>query len=210
MVDKSDKQYRLMELLEKELSKDPFEQFENWYSEAKDSDFPYPNSFVLSTSDREGNISSRVVLLKGHDMNGFKFYTNENSRKGKDLTENKKASICFWWDRLERQVRINGTVSVLSDSESDDYFRTRPRGSQIGAWASDQSEVIKDRSVLDNSYSNFNNKYKESEIPRPPYWRGFMLNPGSFEFWQGRDNRLHDRFLYTKKDNIWKIQRLAP
>ena len=210
MVDNIDKQYRLMELLEKDLSEDPFKQFETWYEEAKDSDFPYPNAFVLSTSDGKGAISSRVVLLKGFDDKGFKFYTNEKSKKGKDLSENSKASICFFWDRLERQVRLEGTVTTLSDNEADEYFETRPRGSQIGAWASDQSTVIKDRSTLDDNYKELEKKYENTEIPRPNYWKGYILSPVTFEFWQGRDNRLHDRFLYTVKNNDWLIERLAP
>ena len=210
MTGNKDKQYRLMELTESDLSSDPFEQFKNWYSETELSDFPFPNAFILSTSDNEGKISSRVVLLKGYDNNGFKFYTNERSRKGKDLKRNKNASICFWWDRLERQVRIEGIVSTLSDSESDDYFKSRPRGSQLGAWASEQSEVIIDRSVLDNAYKEYDEKYNNTDIPRPESWKGYILKPQTFEFWQGRDNRLHDRFLYTNENNSWNIKRLAP
>ncbi len=204
------KQFKLMELIEKDLSKDPFKQFEIWYAEAKNSNFPYPHSFILSTSDSEGCISSRVLLLKEFNSNGFKFYTNENSRKGKDLVVNHHASICFWWDRLERQVRIDGVVSVLSKVETDQYFSSRPRGSQLGAWASDQSAKITDRSVLENNYIKYEKMYENQDIPRPDYWKGYILSPVSFEFWQGRDNRLHDRFLYTVKNNGWEINRLAP
>ena len=210
MSNKEDKQYKLMELIEKDLSKDPFQQFNAWYMEASKSDFPFPNSFILSTSDSEGYISSRVLLLKEFNSNGFKFYTNENSRKGKDLVVNKNASICFWWDRMERQVRINGFVSVLSKVEIDQYFSSRPRGSQLGAWASDQSAKITDRSVLENNYIKYEKMYENQDIPRPDYWKGYILSPVNFEFWQGRDNRLHDRFLYTVKNNGWEINRLAP
>ncbi len=210
MTSKEDKQFKLMELIKKDLKKDPFEQFDLWFKEAVNTDFPFPNSFVLSTSDSEGNISSRVLLLKEIKDKGFKFYTNENSQKGKDLVINKYASICFWWDRLERQVRINGQVSVLSNDESDEYFKTRPRGSQLGAWASEQSTVIADRSVLEENYLKYENKFKNKEIPRPDYWKGYILLPSTFEFWQGRDNRLHDRFLYTVNGNGWAISRLAP
>lgn len=210
MTSKEDKQFKLMELIKKDLKKDPFEQFDLWFKEAVNTDFPFPNSFVLSTSDSEGKISSRVLLLKEINDKGFKFYTNENSRKGKDLVNNNYASICFWWDRLERQVRINGQVSVLSNDESDEYFKTRPRGSQLGAWASEQSTVIADRSVLEENYLKYENKFKNKEIPRPDYWKGYILLPSTFEFWQGRDNRLHDRFLYTVNGNGWAISRLAP
>ena len=210
MANKKDKQYRLMELTEADLHTDPIEQFAIWYKEAGESGFPFPNSFILSTSDKKGHISSRVLLLKEFNKNGFKFYTNESSKKGKELNANNNASICFWWDRLERQVRIEGTVSGLSNSESDKYFKTRPRGSQLGAWASDQSSVIKDRSVLDKAYKEFDKKYENKDIPRPQFWKGYLLSPLCIEFWQGRENRLHDRFLYTRNDSIWNIERLAP
>ena len=210
MKDKQDRQYNLMELLEKDLDKDPFNQFDSWYQVVKNTDFPYPNSFILSTSDSDGVVSSRVLLLKEFDKRGFKFYTNENSKKGKDFISNNNASICFWWDRLERQVRIEGIVSELSKEESEEYFSTRPRGSQLGAWASDQSEIISSRSVLEDKYSKYEKLYENKEIPKPDYWKGYLLSPTSFEFWQGRDNRLHDRFLYTVHNNAWKISRLSP
>jgi len=210
MGNKKDMQFKLMELIQKDLFKDPFEQFSVWFKEASKSDFPFPNSFILSTSDNKGFISSRVLLLKEFNKSGFKFYTNENSQKGKNLVENKNASICFWWDRLERQVRINGKVSVLSKDEANKYFSSRPRGSQLGAWTSDQSAELTDRSVLDENYLKYEKKFKNKEIPRPDYWKGYILSPVSFEFWQGRDNRLHDRFLYEIQNSIWKISRLAP
>jgi pyridoxamine 5'-phosphate oxidase len=210
MTSKEDRQYKLMELLEKDLSRDPFEQFGAWYMEVSNSDFPFPNSFILSTSDNDGIISSRVLLLKEFNKKGFKFYTNKNSRKGKELIINNNASICFWWDRLERQVRIEGLVSGLSKKESENYFNTRPRGSQLGAWASDQSSIISDRTILEDNYLKYEKLYQNKKIPKPDFWKGYILTPSSFEFWQGRDNRLHDRFLYTVRDNVWVISRLAP
>ncbi len=205
-----DKQFKLMQLSEDDLIADPIKQFDLWYKDAIRSDVPFPNSFVLSTSGKNNVISSRVLLLKDHSSEGFKFYTNENSRKGKDLTDNNNASICFWWDRLERQVRISGPVKILSSKESDEYFNSRPRGSQLGAWASDQSEEISSRKVLEDSYKKYDLKYKNKIIPRPEYWKGYILVPINIEFWQGRDNRLHDRFLYSLVNKKWRISRLAP
>lgn len=205
-----DKQFKLMQLSEDDLIADPIKQFDLWYKDAIRSDVPFPNSFVLSTSSKKNVISSRVLLLKDHSSEGFKFYTNENSRKGKDLTDNNNASICFWWDRLERQVRISGTVEILSSKESDEYFNSRPRGSQLGAWASDQSEEISSRKILEDSYKKYDLKYEKKIIPRPEYWKGYILVPINIEFWQGRDNRLHDRFLYSLVNKKWRISRLAP
>jgi len=210
MTNKESKQYKLMELNVKDLKRDPFEQFSTWYQDTSNADFPFPNAFILSTSDGKGVVSSRVLLLKEFDKNGFKFYTNENSRKGKELSNNNIASICFWWDRLERQVRIEGLVSELSKKESEDYFSTRPRGSQLGAWVSNQSSIILDRSILENNYLKYEKLFKNKDIPKPDFWMGYILAPKSFEFWQGRENRLHDRFLYTVQDNVWVISRLAP
>ena len=210
MTDKTDKQYKLMELRKADIHEDPFAQFGIWYEETRQTGFPFPNSFIFSTSDKNGINSSRVLLLKDFDKSGFKFYTNENSRKGLDLKDNSNASICFWWDRLERQVRIEGNVSELSDSESDEYFSTRPSGSQLGAWASEQSEVIPDRETLDNNFEKYEKKFENKDIPRPEYWKGYILQPDMFEFWQGRLNRLHDRLRYIKHNSSWKIERLAP
>ena len=201
MIEDTDKQYKLMNLKKSDLHKDPIVQFKKWYEKVLQTILPFPNAFILSTSDKNGLPSSRVLLLKDIDESGFKFYTNENSRKGVDLKENPNASICFWWDKLERQVRISGKVTQLNDKETDEYFATRPRESQLSAWASDQSMVIESRIILENNYKKYENKFKNTEIPRPEYWKGYQLRPNVFEFWQGRENRLHDRFRYIKKIN---------
>jgi len=210
MIEDTDKQYKLMNLKKSDLHKDPIVQFKKWYEKVLQTILPFPNAFILSTSDKNGLPSSRVLLLKDIDESGFKFYTNENSRKGVDLKENPNASICFWWDKLERQVRISGKVTQLNDKETDEYFATRPRESQLSAWASDQSMVIESRIILENNYKKYENKFKNTEIPRPEYWKGYQLRPNVFEFWQGRENRLHDRFRYIKKNKLWSIERLAP
>lgn len=210
MIEDTDKQYKLMNLKKSDLHKDPIVQFKKWYEKVLQTILPFPNAFILSTSDKNGLPSSRVLLLKDIDESGFKFYTNENSRKGVDLKENPNASICFWWDKLERQVRISGKVTQLNDKETDEYFATRPRESQLSAWASDQSMVIEGRIILENNYKKYENKFKNTEIPRPEYWKGYQLRPNVFEFWQGRENRLHDRFRYIKKNKLWAIERLAP
>ena len=206
----NDKQYELMELRKKSLNKDPFQQFDSWYDSAMNSGIKYPEAFVLSTTTAEGKSSSRVLLYKGRNEEGFKFYTNINSMKGKELKNNKNASMCFWWNELERQIRIRGFAELLNDDEINDYFKSRPRGSQLGAWASDQSSVIENREVLDNKYAYYEEKYSGSERPRPEYWKGYILIAKEFEFWQGRKNRLHDRFLYRLENNNWIIERLAP
>ena len=203
MIEDTDKQYKLMNLKKSDLHKDPIVQFKKWYEKVLQTILPFPNAFILSTSDKNGLPSSRVLLLKDIDESGFKFYTNENSRKGVDLKENPNASICFWWDKLERQVRISGKVTQLNDKETDEYFATRPRESQLSAWASDQSMVIESRIILENNYKKYENKFKNTEIPRPEYWKGYQLRPNVFEFWQGRENRLHDRFRYIKKNKLW-------
>ncbi len=206
-----DKQFGLYELLESDVEKSPIAQFDIWFKAACETDIIHPNAFALSTSTKEGIPSSRMLLLKDFDEEGFVFYSNCESKKGGELTENNHSAICFWWGKLERQVRIQGTVTRVADQEADEYFHTRPRGSQIGAWASAQSTVIPDRKVLDLKYSEIEEKYKDMEIPRPPYWIGYRLSPLSIEFWQGRLNRLHDRLRYTKSgDGDWVIERLAP
>jgi len=210
MTEDTDKQYKLMNLKKSDLHKDPIVQFQKWYKRVLQTKILFPNAFILSTSDKNGLPSSRVLLLKDLDDNGFKFYTNEYSRKGIDLKENPNASICFWWDKLERQVRIDGKVTLLKDKESDEYFATRPRESQLGAWASDQSTIIESRKIIEKNYKKYDKKFANTKIPRPDYWKGYKLRPNVFEFWQGRVNRLHDRFRYVKKNNLWSIERLAP
>lgn len=204
------KQYELMELKREDLDPDPFKQFDLWYSESIRSEIKYPNAFVLSTSTISGTPSSRVLLYKGRNERGFRFYTNVGSKKGQDLKNNKKASMCFWWDEIEKQVRIEGAVDNLSDEESDDYFQTRPRGSQLGAWASDQSNVIGSREELDSLYKHYENEFAGIDVPRPDHWRGYIVIPEEFEFWQGGKDRLHDRFRYRLENHEWIIERIAP
>jgi len=211
LEDTLNKQYGLYELKEEDVSSNPIEQFRLWYDEALGADLIYPNAFTLATSTKEGKPSARQLLLKDFDEEGFVFYTNSESKKGNDLAENPFAALCFWWGKLERQVRIEGEIQMVSNDEADEYFASRPIGSQIGAWTSNQSTVIPDRELLDNRYSEFENEFKDRPIPRPPYWNGYRLMPTAIEFWQGRDNRLHDRLKYTLQvGGKWIIERLAP
>lgn len=205
------KQYLLSVLVEKDADPDPFKQFDVWYNVALNSGLIFPNAFTLATSTTGGSPSARVLLLKGVEEKGFVFYTNRESRKGNELDDNPNAAMCFWWDKLERQVRIEGRVYLVSGEEADTYFHSRPEGSRIGAWASDQSRVIGSREELESKYREYEQKYKDIEIPRPQYWVGYRLIPTLFEFWQGRDNRLHDRLEYKlSEDGMWVIERLAP
>ncbi|HSG31523.1 MAG TPA: pyridoxamine 5'-phosphate oxidase [Thermodesulfobacteriota bacterium] len=205
------KQYIYSELLESQIDPDPIKQFEMWFKESADKGIKYPNAFALSTSTLDGKPNSRFVLLKGFDKSGFVFYTNTESVKGEEINDNPNASMVFWWDMVERQVRINGTINLVSDEEADEYFKSRPRGSQLGAWASKQSTVIENRDSIDQSYAQVEKKYEGKDIPRPPYWHGYRLRPDSIEFWQGRPDRLHDRLRYRlQKEDKWIIERLCP
>lgn len=205
------KQYGAFQLLEGDLDADPFRQFGRWYDAASSAGLVHPDAFSLATVSADGRPSARMLLLKGFDENGFVFYTNTESRKGEDLRGNTNAAICFWWDKLERSVRIEGKVHGVSQEEADIYFATRPRGSQLGAWASQQSRVIESREYLDKLYHKIELDYADMDIPRPGYWNGYRLVPESIEFWQGRPNRLHDRLRYRKRrDGGWNIERLAP
>jgi pyridoxamine 5'-phosphate oxidase len=169
------------------------------------------NAMTLATADRQGRPSARVVLLKGLDERGFIFYTNYDSRKGRELEENPEAALVFYWPGQERQVCVAGRVVRLPALESQAYFRTRPRGSRIGAWASDQSAVVKDREELEQKWEKFETQYPGEDVPCPPNWGGYVLAPSRLEFWQGRPNRLHDRFRYTRQpDKSWLIERLSP
>lgn len=210
MSKENENQYTLMELRKKDLDPDPFRQFEKWYRDVLNSDIKYPDAVALSTS-QEGNVSSRIILLKGVDNKGFRFYTNSNSRKGSDLKNNPRASMCFWWEPLERQVRISGRVELLPAAIAEEYFSTRPRGSQISAWASSQSEIIEDRESLDELYRKYEETFRNRAIPKPEFWNGYRVIPSEFEFWQGRPDRLHDRLRYVTDDSgRWIIQRLQP
>ncbi|MGA2296196.1 MAG: pyridoxamine 5'-phosphate oxidase [FCB group bacterium] len=187
----------------------PFEQFQSWFRDAIDVEMLDPNAFALSTSTKDGKPSSRMLLLKHFDEKGFVFFTNYESRKGRELLENPQASILFFWDKLERQVRIQGKVEIITQKESDDYFQTRPYTSRLGAWASRQSEPLKSRFTLIRQVAQLMVKYPLN-VPLPPYWGGYRLIPAEFEFWQGRLNRLHDRIQYIKEKDYWKLIRLYP
>lgn len=188
----------------------PIDQFQKWFDEAISSELLEPNALLLSTVSAEGKPSARIVLLKGIDT-GFKFYTNYLSRKGTELIENPNGCITFFWNELERQVRIEGLIKKVSPQDSDAYFQSRPRSSQIGAWVSNQSMVISDRMVLEDREKHLIEKFGNDPIPRPPHWGGYRLVPTYMEFWQGRPSRLHDRVAYTQEENgDWRIERLSP
>ena len=197
-------------LLEKDLAKDPFRQFEQWFQEAEVAQLHEPNAMVLGTVGRDGQPSVRTVLLKGVDKRGFVFYTNYDSRKSSELVANPRASVVFPWIALERQVIVEGKVSRVSRDEAEDYFHSRPRASQLAAWASPQSTVIAGRAVLEKSFRVTEKKYDGEEVPLPPQWGGWRLAPEAVEFWQGRRSSLHDRLRYRREtDGAWVIERLA-
>lgn len=194
------------------VSKDPLEQFKKWFKEVIDTELPDPNAMIIATANRAGIPSVRTVLLKDFDEKGFTFYTNYNSKKGKELDENPHASFLFFWPQLHRQIRIDGTVSQIDPLVSEKYFKERPRGSQISAWISAQSNEVENKSILEKNYTDFENICNNKEIPYPSFWGGYCLKPVSFEFWQGQPNRLHDRIQYSfdSENENWKIARLAP
>jgi pyridoxamine 5'-phosphate oxidase len=205
------KNYSLGSLDIADVDPNPFHQFDKWFKQAVDAQLPEPNTMTLATVDSRGRPSARIVLVKGVDERGFVFFTNYESRKGRELAENPHASLLFYWIELERQVRIEGTVVKTSDAESDAYYASRPLGSRIGAWASDQSKVIESRALLEAREREFSAQYGENP-PRPPHWGGYRLIPDAIEFWQGRPSRLHDRLLYTRSSGSadWTIARLSP
>lgn len=204
------KDYQLKSLSEHEVDQNPFAQFSVWWNEAVQSDIIEVNAMALSTVTSTGKPSSRIVLLKGYDEQGFVFFTNYSSDKGQQLTQNHFAALLFFWKELERQVRIEGVVSKVSEEESDAYFNSRPIGSRLGAWASPQSQKISDREVLNNELMKFTEQFDQENIPRPAHWGGYRVKPTRIEFWQGRSNRLHDRILYEQDNDNWQISRLAP
>ncbi|MDA1120693.1 MAG: pyridoxamine 5'-phosphate oxidase [Bacteroidetes bacterium] len=201
--------YAKKALTKKEVASEPIAQFEAWFNQVMDGQITEPTACTLSTASKTGKPSGRIVLLKGFDSQGFTFFMNYSSRKGSDLIENPYASLTFFWKELERQVRIEGIVQRTSDAENDRYFKSRPLGSQLGAWASPQSQAIPNREYLEKRMAEYAVQYAEN-VPRPEHWGGFVLDPDHIEFWQGRSNRLHDRILYTRKGSDWIIQRLAP
>jgi len=204
------KEYKLKSLGEGDVDSDAINQFTIWWNDAIDSNIEEVNAMTLATASKEGIPSARIVLLKGYNKDGFVFYTNYNSQKGKEIAENNHATLLFFWKELERQVNIRGTVEKVSDKESDDYFNMRPPTSRIGAWSSPQSSVISSRKVLEESEVKFREQFGNN-VPRPPHWGGYRVKSQSIEFWQGRASRLHDRLLYSLQENgSWKIERLAP
>lgn len=205
------KEYRLQSLSEQDVDANPIKQFEKWFQQALASGIEEPNAMTFATSTTDGKPSARTVLLKGIKENGFVFFTNYESKKGKQINDNPFACLVFFWKELERQVRIEGEIKKITDEESDEYFASRPLESRIGAWSSPQSKVIESREVLEKNVAYFTNKYQSQNIPRPPHWGGYILVPSLIEFWQGGPGRLHDRLQYSiDKINSWIIQRLAP
>jgi pyridoxamine 5'-phosphate oxidase len=204
-------EYSMAGLSEKDLARDPFRQFEKWFQEAEAAKLPEPNAMVLSTSDRDGQPSARTVLLKGLDGRGFVFYGNYESRKGRELSVNPRASLLFPWIAIERQVIAEGPVAKITREESEAYFHSRPRLSQLAAWASPQSSIVSSRAMLEESMKTLGDRYAGREVPIPPHWGGFRLSPETVEFWQGRRSRLHDRLRYRRgKDGGWTVERLGP
>ena len=197
-------------LSEEDAGNDPLALFGRWFEDARRSGLFLPESMILATASADGTPSVRTMLLKGFDERGFRFFTNYESRKGRELAENDSAAVVVLWGVLQRQVRVAGRVERLSPAESRDYFATRPRGSQLGAWASNQSSVIPDRASLDASFRQHEERFRGSDVPLPPYWGGYRLVPNSIEFWQGRANRLHDRLLFRREAEGWSVSRLAP
>jgi len=193
-----------------ELLESPLAQFKVWFDQAKAAGVVEPNAMVLSTNGLDGFPSSRTVLLKAADERGFSFFTNYGSKKGAEIAANPRATLLFPWFALERQIHITGSLTNISEEESVAYFARRPYGSQLGALASDQSVIIADRKVLEARLADLKAKYPEGQVPKPPHWGGYRLTPTRFEFWQGRTNRLHDRFQYTLKAGAWEIARLSP
>jgi len=201
--------YKLKNLLEEAVEADAMQQFKAWWHQAINSNIDEVNAFTLATCINN-NPHARIVLLKDVADDGFIFFTNYESNKGQQLSANPYAAITFFWKELERQVRIEGTVEKISKEDSDAYYNIRPFESRLGAWASPQSRVISSRAVLDDNMQQLSKKFDENAIERPAHWGGYIVKPATIEFWQGRSNRLHDRLLYTKQNNSWKIERLAP
>lgn len=204
-------EYSRAELLETTVDLDPIQQFRRWFEEARNAAVKEPNAMTLATVGADGQPSARLVLLKDVDGRGFVFYSNRNSRKAREIAANARVALVFWWEALERQVRIEGRAEPVSDDEADHYFASRPRQSQLGAWASQQSEPIPNRDTLLAAMNEVTDRYEGEKPPRPPSWGGWRVIPSAVEFWQGRPSRLHDRLVYTRQnESAWKIVRLSP
>jgi pyridoxamine 5'-phosphate oxidase len=205
------KEYTRAGLREADARPDPIEQFRRWFDEALAANLYEPNAMTLATATRDGRPSARVVLLKGFDERGFVFYTNYEGRKARELEENPHCALVFYWGELERQVRVEGCAGRVIKEESDAYYESRPRGSRLGAWASAQSHPVENREALEERLRGLEAEYEGREVPRPPFWGGYRVEPESVEFWQGRENRLHDRLLYRRQDGGgWRVERLQP
>ncbi len=205
------KEYTQAGLHESDAASDPIEQFRKWFGEALAANLHEPNAMTLATATPDGRPAARVVLLKGYDERGFVFYTNRESRKGRELEGNPYCALVFYWGELERQVRIEGRAFRIPGEDSDAYYGSRPRGSQLGAWVSEQSRPVGDRGILEKRLWELEAKNEGYEIPRPSFWGGYRVEPEAIEFWQGRENRLHDRLLYRRSDGEgWRIERLQP
>lgn len=209
-VEKIRRDYTQEALIKSAVEDSPVDQFRIWFEQALSADLLDANAMTLATATKEGAPSSRIVLLKGVDEDGFRFYTNYDSRKGRELKENPQAALCFYWPPLERQVRIEGKVQKLGRAESADYFRQRPRLSQLGAWTSQQSSTVDSRKELEAKFNETKKRFENQEVSLPDFWGGYLLEPVYMEFWQGRKGRLHDRICYEKADGSWNIFRLSP
>ena len=204
------KEYSRHSLDEADVDLNPFAQFNVWFQHAQNAGLPEPNAMALATAAIDGKPSARMVLLKGFDERGFVFFTNYEGRKSLELLQSSHAALLFYWPELERQVRIEGAVEKTTRKESEEYFQTRPLESKLSAWASRQSSVIPGRGILEQKMADLREKYRDQEIPAPPSWGGYRVQPAAFEFWQGRANRLHDRIRYTLEGGVWTIERLSP
>jgi pyridoxamine 5'-phosphate oxidase len=204
------REYRRAELRREDLAGTPVEQFRRWFEQARSAELTEPNAMTLATADAAGRVTARTVLLKAYDERGFVFFTNYRSRKAGQMAENPRVALLFAWLDLERQVAIEGLVEKISAAESLRYFLSRPRGSQLGAWVSEQSRVVSSRRVLEEKFQSLLRKFGEGEVPKPDWWGGYRVVPEAVEFWQGGRNRIHDRFVYRRVEDGWSIERLQP